>query len=212
MRIDVWSDVICPWCYLGKRRLEVALADHPLAAEVEVYWHSYELDPTAPADDGRSMTEVIAKKYGISPEDAVAGQERLTGLAAEVGLEYHLDRTRRANTFDAHRLLHLARESGLQAALGEGLFRAYFTEGRLVSDREELAAISAAAGLDASEVRDVLESDSFAEHVRRDEQSALELGVSGVPFFLFEMRYGISGAEAPETLRRVVDRVAESRP
>lgn len=208
MRIDVWSDVICPWCYLGKRRLELVLEDHPLRDDVQVIWHSYELDPAAPPSDDRPMTEIIAKKYGTSIEQAQAGQDRLTALAAEVGLEYHLDRTRRANTFDAHRLLHLARERHCQGTVGMALFSAYFTEGRLISDRDELVSIASASGLDAAEVASVLESGAFSEHVRRDEQAALELGVTGVPFFLFNMKYGLAGAQAPEMLRKIVDRLA----
>jgi predicted DsbA family dithiol-disulfide isomerase len=207
VRIDLWSDVICPWCYLGNRRLELALADHPLRDQVEVYWHSYELDPDAPLSDSRAMSEIIAKKYGISIDEALAGQRRLTDLAAEVGLEYHLERTRRANTFDAHRLLHLARERGCQAAVSKALFAAYFTDGRLISDRDELVAITTSAGLDADEVALALHSGAFTEHVRRDEQAALDLGVTGVPFFLFQMKYGLAGAQAPEALSKVIDRL-----
>ncbi len=207
VRIDVWSDVICPWCYLGKRRLQGALADHPRAGDVQVFWHSYELDPTAPPHDDRSMSEIVAKKYGISEEQALAGQRRLTDLAAEVGLEYHLDRTRRANTFDAHRLLHLARDREAQDEVYEALFRAYFTDGRLISDPHELESVGAAAGLDAVEIRHVLQSDAYAEHVRRDERAALDIGVTGVPFFLFQMKYGLAGAQAPEALRKIVDRL-----
>jgi predicted DsbA family dithiol-disulfide isomerase len=207
VRIDVWSDVICPWCYLGKRRLQAALADHPRADDVAVYWHSYELDPTAPPADARSMTEILATKYGMSIEQALAGQERLTALANEAGLEYHLDRARRANTFDAHRLLHLARDRDRQDELAEALFRAYFTEGRLVSDHGELESIATSAGLDGSEVRQVLDSGAYGEHVRGDEQAALDIGVTGVPFFLFQMKYGLAGAQAPQALRKIIDRL-----
>ncbi|MGO9559192.1 MAG: DsbA family oxidoreductase [Acidimicrobiales bacterium] len=207
MRIDIWSDVVCPWCYLGKRRLEIALADHPRRDEVEVYWHSYELDPGAPAGDDRPMTELIARKYGTTLEEAAAGQANLTALAAEVGLEYHLDRTRRANTFDAHRLLHLAREFGLQNELKEAMLAAYFCEGRPIGDPETLAEIAVGVGLDEEAVRAVLDSDeAYSEHVRHDEQAGVELGATGVPFFVFAGRYGLAGAQDPEVLRKVIDR------
>ncbi len=210
MRIDVWSDVVCPWCYLGKRRLDLAIADHPRRGELEVYLHSYELDPQAPARDDRPMTELISKKYGISPERAAAGQAELTALAAELGVEYRLDLTRRANTFDAHRLLQLARARDRQEALAERLFAAYFTEGRDIADHAELTSIGVAAGLDAEEAALLLGSTEFGEHVRRDEQAASELGVTGVPFFLFAMKYAVSGAQSPEILRRILDRAFEA--
>lgn len=210
MRIDVWSDVVCPWCYLGKRRLELAVADHPRRDELEIYFHSYELDPTAPVGDDRPMTELIAKKYGIPLEHAEAGQANLTALAAEVGLEYRLDLTRRANTFDAHRLLHFARDRGVQAEVAEGLFAAYFTEGRDIADAAVLREIALAAGFDAGDVSELAGSDSYGQHVRRDEEAALELGVTGVPFFLFAMKYALSGAQSPEILRKVIDRAFEA--
>jgi predicted DsbA family dithiol-disulfide isomerase len=210
MRIDVWSDVVCPWCYLGKRRLEIAIADHPRSDEVEVHWHSYELDPDAPVGDDRPMTALIAKKYGIAPEQAEAGQANLTRLAADVGLDYHLDRTRRANTFDAHRLLHLARELGLQNQLKEALLAAYFCEGRALGDPDTLFEIAVGVGLDAEAVGAVLGSpEPYAEQVRYDEQAGVELGVTGVPFFVFEGRYGLAGAQDPEVLRKVIDRAFE---
>jgi predicted DsbA family dithiol-disulfide isomerase len=208
VRIDIWSDLVCPWCYLGKRRLELALAGHPLAGEVEIYWHSYELDPAAPADDRRSTAEIVAAKYQMPADEARAGLARLTELGGEVGLEYRFDLTRRASTYDAHRLMHLARDRGLQPELAEALFRAYFTEGRLLSDHDELLDCATGVGLDREEAGAVLTSGAFGNHVRRDERSAAELGVTGVPFFLFEMRYGLAGAKAPEALRQVIDRVA----
>ena len=206
MRIDLWSDVICPWCYLGARRLELATKDHPRATEIELYFHSYELDPNAPAEDDRPMTELISTKYGISPGEAAASQAHLEQLAAEVGLEYHLDRTKRANTFDAHRLLHLARDRNLQPELARALFAAYFTDGRAISDRAVLSEVATGAGLNPGEVEEVLCSDAYAEHVRRDEQAAAELGATGVPFFVVGERYGVSGAQDPEFLRKVLDR------
>lgn len=209
MRIDVWSDVVCPWCYLGKRRLELAVADHPRRGEVELYWHSFELDPEAPPTDDRPMAELIARKYGITPAQVAASQAQLTELAAEVGLEYHLDATVRANTFDAHRLLHLARDRGLQDELKEALLRAYFTDCRPIGDREVLAEVATGAGLDADEVALVLASDAYAAHVRRDEQAGVELGATGVPFFIFGTRYALAGAQSPEVFAKVLARCFE---
>lgn len=206
MRIDVWSDVVCPWCYLGKRRLELATERHPRAAEIQLYWHSYELDPDAPPTDDRSMTELISRKYGISPAKAAASQAQLEQLAAEVGLEYHLALTKRANTFDAHRLLHLARDRGRQSELADVLFAAYFTDGRRLGERAVLTEVAVDAGLDPGEVAQVLSSDAYTEHVRRDEQAAAELGATGVPFFVIGERYGVSGAQDPQFLSKVLDR------
>ncbi|HET9092063.1 MAG TPA: DsbA family oxidoreductase [Acidimicrobiales bacterium] len=209
MRVDIWSDVVCPWCYLGKRHLELALAGHERAGEVEVFFHSFELDPEAPAGDHRPMRELIARKYGLAPHEAARSQEHLTSLAASVGLEYHLEATRRANTFDAHRLLHLARDLGRQSELAEALFAAYFTGGRVLGEHEELVAVATGAGLAEQEVRRVLGSEAYAEHVRRDEQAAVELGATGVPFFVVGGRYGLAGAQPPEVLAKVLDRAFE---
>ncbi len=209
MRVDIWSDLVCPWCYLGKRRLELALAAHERAGEVEVLFHSFELDTEAAPSDHRPMRELIAQKYGLTPGEVARSQAHLTSLAASAGLEYHLEATRRVNTFDAHRLLHLARDLAAQGELAEALFASYFTEGRVIDEHEELVAIAAGAGLGEPEVRRVLGSDAYAEHVRRDEQAAVELGASGVPFFVFGGRYPVAGAQPPEVLAKVLDRVFE---
>jgi len=210
MRIEIWSDVVCPWCYIGKRNLEAALAGFPHAERVTVEWRSFELDPTMPRHVGRSMDEVLERKYGLRPDQASAANRRMTELAETVGLEYHLDRVRIGNTFDAHRLLHLAAHEGLGGAMKERLLHAYFTEGRSVSDPDDLAGLAAEVGLDAARVAEVLSSDEFAFEVRADEDRAVELGSTGVPFFVLDGRFAIPGAQPPDVLLRLLHRVWDS--
>jgi predicted DsbA family dithiol-disulfide isomerase len=206
MKIEIWSDVVCPWCYIGKRNLEVALTGFEHADQVEIEWRSYELDPSTPRRVELSMDEVLSRKYGMSQEEAVAANQRMTELAATVGLEYHLDRVQIGNTFDAHRLIHLAAGEGRGGAMKERLLRAYFTEGRAISDRATLAELAAEVGLDPGRVAAVLEGDEFAEDVRADEARAMELGSTGVPFFVFDERLGVPGAQPPDVLLRLLQR------
>jgi len=206
MLVEIWSDVVCPWCYVGKRNLEAALAEFPNADEVTIAWRSFELDPTTPRRVELSMDEVLARKYGMSPEQATDANRRMTELAASVGLEYHLDRVQIGNTFDAHRLLHLAAEEGLDGALKERLLRAYFTEGRAISDPDVLSALTADVGMDDTRVAGVLAGDEFAADVRADEARAMELGSTGVPFFVFDERLGVPGAQPPDVLLRLLTR------
>ena len=205
MLVEVWSDVVCPWCYLGKRHLEAALAAFPHAAETTVAWRSFELDPRAPSRIEGSLQELIARKYGMTAEQAAAGNARLTSLAAQVGLRYRLDDVKVGNSFDAHRLIHLAGTYGLAPVAKERFLAAYFTEGAAIGDHEVLARLAGDVGLDSSEVRSVLDGDAFAEDVRADERRAGELGISGVPFFVVDGRWGISGAQPPDTILRVLD-------
>ncbi len=204
MRIDVWSDVVCPWCYIGKRRLEAAIRELPPRAEVEVVWHSFELDPAAPRRTEGRLAERLAAKYGMSVADAEANQARLTGLAAAEGLRFDFDRAQSGSTFDAHRLVHLGLERGVQDAVKERLMRGYFTEGAAVGEPETLVAVAVEAGLDEAEVREVLSGDSYAGAVRQDEEQARRLGISGVPFFVIDGRYGVSGAQPSEALLEVM--------
>ncbi|MBK9032674.1 MAG: DsbA family oxidoreductase [Myxococcales bacterium] len=200
LRIDVWSDLACPWCYIGKRRLEAALAQAP--QEVELVWRSFELDPSAPAirDDSQSYVERLAAKYRRSTAEAEAMIANITAVAAADGLDFRIDRVRGGNTFDAHRVLHLAAAHGHQGALKERLLRAYFTEGRALGDHATLVELAAEVGLDAEEVRAALAGDAHAAEVRADEGLARELGISGVPFFVMAGRLGVSGAQPAETL------------
>jgi predicted DsbA family dithiol-disulfide isomerase len=201
VRIDIWSDVVCPWCYIGKRRFESALADFPHAAEVDVVWHSFELDPTAERSTDVPPAERLAAKYGLTVEQAQQANDKLTATAADEGLEFHLDEARSGNSFDAHRLLHLAAHTagpGLQNQLKERFLRAYFTERVAIGDPAELARLAVEVGLDADAVERVLASDEYAEDVRADEAQAHTYGISGVPFFVVDDKYGISGAQPSE--------------
>ena len=203
LTVEIWSDVVCPWCYIGKRRFEAALAGFP--HEVEWTWRSFELDPGAPAVREHSAAEHLASKYGMSVEQAQASHAQMTELAAQEGLEYHLDRTRGGNSFDAHRLMHLAGAHGKQDEAKERLMRAYFTEGVAIGDRDALVALAADIGLDPDEARAALDGDDYAEAVREDEVLAQRIGIQGVPFFVLNRRYGVSGAQKPEILVQALE-------
>lgn len=202
LRIDVWSDVACPWCYVGKRRLETALHEFPHADEVEVVWRAFELDPGAPPerDPKVSHAERLAKKYGMSVEQAQKSSERLKGVARGEGLRFDFDHIRSGNMFDAHRLIHLGKERGRQDAVKERFLKAYLEEGALMSDHATLSRLAVEAGLDEREVADVLSSDQFSDEVRGDEQQARELGITGVPCFVLDGRYAVSGAQPAQLL------------
>jgi predicted DsbA family dithiol-disulfide isomerase len=205
MKVEIFSDVVCPWCAIGKRRFEAALERFDHQDEVDVHWRAFELDPSAPASSDVDVATHLAEKYGMSRAQAIASQERLADLAAADGLEFHFERTKRANTFDAHRLLHYAHEVGAQDALKERLFRAYFTEGEEIADHATLVRLGTEVGLDSDKSAEVLESGRYATEVRADEAAARELGVTGVPFFVIDRRYGISGAQSPEMILQVLD-------
>ena len=206
MLVEIWSDVVCPWCYVGKRNLEAALAGFDHADRVTVEWRSFELDPTTPARVELSMDEVLERKYGMTREEASAANRQMTELADKVGLEYHLDRVQIGNTFDAHRLIHLASHEGKAGEMKERLLRAYFTEGRAVSDRSTLGELASEVGLDPGRVADVLDGDEYAADVRTDEARAQELGSTGVPYFVFDERLGLPGAQPPDVLLRLLNR------
>ncbi len=213
LRIDVWSDVACPWCYVGKRRLEGALRDFPHADQVDVVWHAFELDPGAPKerDPSVSHAERLAKKYGMSVAQAQQNSERLRGIARAEGLSFDFDRIRSGNMFDAHRLIHLGRERGLQDAVKERFLKAYFEEGQLLSDAQTLSRLATEAGLNEREVADVIASDQFASEVRADEARAHELGISGVPCFVFDERYAVSGAQPAQLLLSALHQAWDER-
>jgi predicted DsbA family dithiol-disulfide isomerase len=206
MQVDVWSDVVCPWCYIGKRQLEAALASFGHGGEVEVTWRSYELDPRAPARREGDLVDLLAKKYGMSTDQARAANERITGVASDLGLDYRLEQAKPGNSFDAHRLVHLAGAHGLGDAMKERLFEAYFTDGLPIGDTDTLVALGIEVGLPEGEVRDTLAGDAFADDVRADERQAGNLGITGVPFFVVDGTYGISGAQPAEVLVEVLER------
>lgn len=213
MKVEIWSDVVCPWCYVGKRRFESALSRFEHKADVEVVWRSFELDPGAAAVRDGDPVQRLADKYGMSRAKAQAMNDQLTALAAAEGLEYHLDKARSGNTFDAHRLLHLAAEHGRQDDVKERFLRGYFTETQAIGDSGTLTRLAVDAGLDAAEVRDVLASNKFADEVRADEAQAAAYGISGVPFFVVDERYGISGAQPADVILATLQRAfAEANP
>jgi len=200
MKIEIWSDVVCPWCYIGKRRFERALAQFEHADDVEVTWRSFELDPNAPTVQTEPHAERIARKYGVSMAQVEAMNARLIGEARKDGLDFHLADSKGGNTFDAHRLIHLAAERGLSGEMKERLMRAYFTEGVAIGERAELVRLAVDVGLEEAEVKAMLSSDTLARDVRADEARAREFGISGVPFFAIDERYGISGAQPAELI------------
>jgi len=195
MNVEIWSDVVCPWCYIGKRRFEAALAQFAHADAVQVTWRSFELDPDAPQRYPDTLVDLLAKKKGVTRKQAAASTLYLTDLAAEDGLTYHLDQAQSGNTFDAHRLIHLAAAYGRQSAVKEAVLQAYFTDGRAIGDRDALVAVVSAAGIPAAEARAVLASDAYAADVRADEQRGAAFGITGVPFVVIDERYGVSGAQ-----------------
>ena len=211
MRIEVWADVVCPWCYLGKRRLEHALAGFDHRDEVEIVYRSFQLDPTAPRDRVTPTAELLSGKYGMSAEQVDANQRQLEDLAAAEGLEYHLTGSLSGNTYDAHRVLQLARERGLADPVVERLYRAYFTEGRSVFDAASLLELATDAGLDRDEVGKVLAGSAYADAVDADGAEAQALGATGVPFFVLDRRYGISGAQPVDVFSRALAQAWHAR-
>jgi predicted DsbA family dithiol-disulfide isomerase len=204
MHVEIWSDIACPWCYVGKRRFEAALAIFEHRDDVQVTWRSFELDPGAPASREVSAAEHLSGKYGMTVEEARARQDELARMGAADGLDLQFERVQGANTFDAHRLTHLAAAHGLQDAMVERLQRAYFTEGELISDHATLVRLAVEVGLPEEEAREMLASDRFTAEVRDDERLAADIGISAVPTFVLDRRMGAAGAQAPEVLRELL--------
>lgn len=211
VHVEIWSDIACPWCYVGKRRFEAALAAFEERDDVQVTWRSFELDPQAPRERDADSATHLAEKYGMTREEAQASQQNLASVAAGDGLDMRFDLARGGNTFDAHRLVHLAASHGLEDAMKERLMRAYFTEGERIGDPDVLARLAGEVGLAEDEARDVLASDRYAAEVRKDESTAMELGISAVPFFVVDRRMGAAGAHPPEALLELLRRGAEAR-
>ena len=200
MLVEIWSDIVCPWCAIGRKRFVTALERFEHAGAVEVRVRSFELDPSAPLAPEGTAAERLAAKYGTSLEQAHAMHANVTALAAEEGLSFDYDRARPGNTFDAHRLLQLAWDRGVQPAVKDRLMRAYFEEGQPISDPDTLVRLGAEAGLDADEAHAVLAGDAYAAEVREDEATARGFGITGVPFFVLDRRLGVSGAQSPDVL------------
>lgn len=204
MKVEIWSDVVCPWCYIGKRRFEAALDRFDHRGDVEVEFRSFELNPNAPTQEHGNLEEALARKYGLTLEQARAMNARVVDAAAGEGLQYRLDIAQRSNTFDAHRLIHLAAGEGRQPAMKERLMAAYFMEGRAIGDRDTLVALASEVGIDPERARAALDTQEFADEVRADEREAAELGITGVPFFVIDRRYGVSGAQPSELLLKAL--------
>jgi predicted DsbA family dithiol-disulfide isomerase len=210
MRIEIWSDVVCPWCYIGKRRLEKAIAGSGLPTEqIEIVWRSFLLDPSAPQVPVETVAEALGRKYGGGPDAGRAMIDRVEAVATEEGLLFRHHASLRVGTVDAHRLLHLALETGgpeLQGRLKEALFAAYFVETENVADHDTLSRLAKEAGLDPDRVSAVLGTNEYAEQVEADIREAAALGANGVPFYVIDRKYGVSGAQPAETFAQVLER------
>jgi predicted DsbA family dithiol-disulfide isomerase len=205
LRIDIWSDIACPWCYVGKRRLERALASFPERAAVDVVWRAFELNPAAPVRESNetSYAARLARKYGSSVAEAQSRINQLVAVAREDGVNMDFEHIIPGNTFDAHRVLHFAHEQGLQDAVKERFLRGYLTEGEAIGERDVVARLAVDAGLDSERVSALLASDTHASDVRADEAEAQRLGIHGVPFFVIG-RYALSGAQPAELFSRAL--------
>jgi predicted DsbA family dithiol-disulfide isomerase len=200
MHIEIWSDIACPWCYVGKRRFEAALARFEHRDEVTVTWRSFELDPEAPRVRDVDAAAHLAQKYGTDVASARGMLDQMTAVAAGEGLDFRFDLLKGGNTFDAHRLVHLGHSHGIQDAVKERLLRAYLGEGEPIGDPAALARLAVEAGLPEDEVRETLAGDRFAAEVRHDEATAAAMGIHAVPFFVADRKLGATGAHPPEAL------------
>jgi predicted DsbA family dithiol-disulfide isomerase len=209
MKVEIWSDVMCPFCYIGKRHFEAALKEFPASDSVTVEWKSFQLNPSMVTDPSRNINQYLAEAKGISIEQAQEMNARVTEMASEAGLTYDFDKAIVANSFDAHRLSHFAKKFGKQDEVEERLFRAYFTEGKNTADHGTLVQLAADAGLDTDAVRTMLAGKEFAEDVERDIYEAQQVGARGVPFFVFDEKYAVSGAQPSRLFLQVLNKVAE---
>jgi predicted DsbA family dithiol-disulfide isomerase len=198
MKIEIWSDVMCPFCYIGKRKFEAALEQFENKENVEVVWKSFQLNPAMKTDPSKNMTEYLAEIKGWSIQQAKEMNAHVTNMAKEVGLHYDFEKAIVANSFDAHRLIQLAKKHGKGDAAEEQLFKAYFTEGKNTDDHKTLLEIGQSIGLDELEIKEVLASNQFSEEVKKDINEAQQIGVRGVPFFVVDRKYGVSGAQPSE--------------
>jgi predicted DsbA family dithiol-disulfide isomerase len=195
MKVEIWSDVMCPFCYIGKRRFEDALGQFDHRDDVTVEWKSFQLNPDLKTNPGININEYLAEIKGITPDHAKQLNDHVTSMAAEAGLKYDLDKAIVANSFNAHRLSHFAKKRGLGEAAEEALFKAYFTEGKNIDDMQTLTDTGVSIGLDKEEIKQALDTDAFADEVMRDIAEARYLGIQGVPFFVLNRKYGVSGAQ-----------------
>lgn len=216
MKIEIWSDVMCPFCYIGKRRFEDALSQFAHKDEVEIEWKSFQLNPGLVTNTTISSAQYLADKKGVTIDHAHQMHNHVTQMAAEVGLTYNLDKAVVANSFDAHRFAHLAKQKGLGIEAEEALFKAYFTEGKNMADHDVLAQLGESIGLKADEVKQALATNKFADDVNHDIYEAQQLGINAVPFFVMDRKYGVSGAQAVpvflQTLEKAYSEWAATKP
>lgn len=209
MKVEIWSDVICPFCYIGKRRFEHALAKFAHKDEVEIVWHSFELDPERESVPGKNIHQLLAEKKGWSVEQAKEMNDQVAKMAKEVGLTYDFDKAIPVNTFNAHRISHLAAKHNVQNEMEELLFSSYFTKGINIDDANSLVSLAGQVGIDSKETEQVLKENKYGDDVRQDEEEAREIGINGVPFFVFDRKYAISGAQREDVFIRTLEKVWE---
>jgi predicted DsbA family dithiol-disulfide isomerase len=209
MQVEIWSDIMCPFCYIGKRKFEEALAQFPEKDKIELTWKSYQLSPDMKTDSSKSINQFLAEHKGISVQEAKRMNDYVTEMAKKVGLEYHFDKTMVANSFNAHRFAHYAKEAGKQDEAEEKLFSAYFTEGKNLDDFSTLIGIGTEIGLDSVGLQTALENGHYADEVRKDIAEAEEIGVQGVPFFVFNQKYAVTGAQDSKVFLQALERAYE---
>jgi predicted DsbA family dithiol-disulfide isomerase len=209
MKVEIWSDIVCPFCYIGKRKFEKALDSFGAKDNVEVVWRSFQLDPDMKYVPNQSVHEYLGSRKGATVKEGKQMNDAMAAMAKEVGLEYNFDKAIINNTLDAHRLLHLAKTNGLQNEMKERLFKAYYTEGKNIGDAETLIQLGEEVGLNAEEIRTTLQSDVYKKEVLLDQYEAQQVGASGVPFFVFNDKYAVSGAQPTDVFSQVLNKVWE---
>ena len=209
MKIEVWSDFVCPFCYIGKRRLETALEKFEHKDEVELVFKSFELDPSSKKKSDKNIHEIIAKKYGIPVEHAKASNNQIVAEAKAIGLNFNFDDLIRTNTFDAHRVVYYAKTEGKMNELAERILKAYFVDSLNISDHKILASLAYEVGLNSDKALSVLESDQYGEEVRKDEETVSKLRISGVPYFVINNKHVVSGAQQPEIFLAALEKARE---
>ncbi|OMF38330.1 hypothetical protein BK133_02055 [Paenibacillus sp. FSL H8-0548] len=211
MKVEIWSDYVCPFCYIGKRKFELALDRFAHKEEIEIVFRSFELDPGADPQSTTSTYSMLASKYGMSIEKAKETTAGVAEQAAAVGITFNFEKTVSTNTFDAHRVVHFAAQHGKDKELSERLFKGYFTEGHNIGNRVKLAALAAEVGLDAVAVAEMLETNQFSEAVRGEEEDGSKLGIRGVPFYVVDRKYAVSGAQSPEVFLDTLNKAWEEK-
>lgn len=206
MKIEVWSDIVCPFCYIGKRNLETALEEFSESHDIEVIWKSFQLDPNAQPPEGVNSYQYLAQIKGKSLDWSIEAHQQITEMAAQVGLEYRFDLAKPANTFLAHRLIQLAKSLGKGEEAEEALFKAHFTDGKNIQDHRTIIEIGADLNIDAQEVQNLVDSDAYSDEVKRDIFEAKQLGISSVPFFVLDNKYGVAGAQPAHVLLSYIDK------